>query len=76
MLKNWKNILKNKYKSYVANDKGIKFLFGKYKNCYLHDIDDSEYLKWIINEFVEKNNFDEDLIVEIEQELKVRGITF
>jgi len=58
---------------YRSDKIGIQILFGKYEGKYLHDIDDVGYLKWILREHVEKSSFDEHLVVEVEEELKVRG---
>jgi len=58
---------------YRADEIGIQLLFGKYNEKYLHDIDDVAYLKWIVREHAEKNSFDAQLVVEVEEELKVRG---
>jgi uncharacterized protein (DUF3820 family) len=62
------------YQSFIVEGGRIKFLFGKYKCEYLDDIEDVEYLKWIVREYAEKKNFNESLVVEIEEELKSRGI--
>lgn len=55
-------------------DKGrIKLLFGDHKDEYLDSID-SGYLGWIVRTFAEGNStFPEELVVHIEDELKVRG---
>lgn len=50
----------------------VKLLFGKYNGQFL-DCIPSSYLIFMIKEHVGNGGFDEDLIVEAEQELKSRG---
>jgi hypothetical protein len=58
------------YKGFIKVNGKIKFMFGIYKGMYLDEIDDDAYLKWILSMC---NSFHEDLVVEVENELKCRG---
>jgi hypothetical protein len=49
----------------------IVILSGKHHDEFLDEVPD-KYLKWCVQQFVEQGWFDENLIVEMEKELKFR----
>ena len=57
-------------------DGEVYLTFGYHKGEVLHEVadDDQEYLVWILREFARGKGFDEELAVEIEEELKSRGV--
>lgn len=48
------------------------FSFGKHKGKKIEDVDAS-YLQWIVKQHADKGDFDEDLVVQCEDELRSRG---
>ena len=57
---------------WADTDKGIRIDFGKHKGKFLHQIP-TGYIKWMIEEHVERDAFDGDLVRECEKELEERG---
>jgi uncharacterized protein (DUF3820 family) len=60
--------------NWVKNQYGeIKIGFGKHRGEYLHNLPNS-YLEWMVKKYADGEGFedDEELIVEVESELKVR----
>ena len=59
-----------------TEDGDIILTFGKYKGWPFHEVadDDQDYLVWLLNEFASGKGFDEELAVEVERELKTRGV--
>ena len=56
-------------------DKGrVRLNFGKHAGEFLDEVNDG-YLKWLVRTFADgKSHFSEKFIIEVEQELKSRGI--
>ena len=53
------------------SDGSARLLFGKYSGYRVHEIPD-DYLKWCVEQHVERGSFSEELICEIEEELAFR----
>jgi orotate phosphoribosyltransferase len=47
--------------------------FGKYRDHYLDEIEDS-YLLWLVKTHADKGQFDEDIVEACEEELRFRGV--
>jgi len=57
-------------------DGNVLLTFGKkHRGRLLHEVadEDIDYLKWIIREHADGKGFDEEFVVEVEEELRVRG---